>query len=319
MSGVIFRGLLGGLVVLLFGTAPSHSAEQPRSAGPLRSVQRRVVYPVKFGTAKDLAAVLTKHFKGEAEVQALAESPHNYLLINAEPRAFEEVLKVLEQIDRRPRQVAIEILIAEIATKRNEGQKPQPEVLKPRGLAGPAAEILEKLEALQQKGTLAGLKRITLAATENQRTSVQYAERKPYVTGIMMRSQPGVGGPPESGGERKPFAPGGKTSRGSVMSQSVQYQNLGTMVRVIPSITSEQLVRLNLEIEDSRAHVPEDGVVLGQDSNAAPVRAAEFINLSLNGTVSVTSGQARVVEGVKTTSKSGDKQGLIIVTASIVE
>jgi hypothetical protein len=65
--------------------------------------------------------------------------------------------------------------------------------------------------------------------------------------------------------------------------------------------------------------VPEDGVVLGQDSNAAPVRAAEFINLSLNGTVSVTSGQARVVEGVKTTSKSGDKQGLIIVTASIVE
>src|SRR5438093_3489198 len=69
------------------------------------SPSKRTVYFVKHGTAADLANALAKHFQGDIEVQLVPEASSNCLLITAAPGIFADILKLLEQLDRQPRQI----------------------------------------------------------------------------------------------------------------------------------------------------------------------------------------------------------------------
>ena len=64
---------------------------------------------------------------------------------------------------------------------------------------------------------------------------------------------------------------------------------------------------------------PEDGAQIGQDENGKPIRAADFITARLDTKLDVAPGQAVAARGVKTTSKSGQAQTLVIVTARVVD
>jgi len=77
-------------------------------------------------------------------------------------------------------------------------------------------------------------------------------------------------------------------------------------------------VVLDLNIQHSRSHVPEDGVVLGQEENGAPIRATEFFQDVLRSKLSVSSGQAVAARDVQTNLKSGRSRTTVIVTARIV-
>src|SRR5262249_38268616 len=83
--------LLGGLCALAGG---GHAQDGPK--------EKRTLYVPKHGQAKELATILAKHFKGDAEIQVLPDSPSNCLLVRAAPSVLEEVVKLLEQLDRRP-------------------------------------------------------------------------------------------------------------------------------------------------------------------------------------------------------------------------
>ena len=88
--------------------------------------QKRGAYVVKYAAAKDLAGILAKHFKGAAEIQAGPEGTSNCLLINAQPAVFDEVMKTLEQLDRRPHSVAVEVFVIELPMKKadDKGNRP---------------------------------------------------------------------------------------------------------------------------------------------------------------------------------------------------
>src|SRR5262249_55094219 len=145
---------------------------------------KRTVYVVKHGSAKDLARILAKHFKGDAEVQVLPDSPSNCLLIRAAPKVFAEVVQLLEQLDRRPQLVSVELLIAEVTPRKGKDGKPVRGELDEKEFTGPAQAVLEKLEALRKNGVIGSLKRIQLTAVENQPASVIIGETKPVVTGV---------------------------------------------------------------------------------------------------------------------------------------
>ena len=51
------------------GAQSSHGQDPPGSGG------QRLTYSVKHGSARNLAPVLAKHFKGAAEIQAVPDSP----------------------------------------------------------------------------------------------------------------------------------------------------------------------------------------------------------------------------------------------------
>src|SRR5437016_1460876 len=94
-----FVGLLA--VALCVGGAALRGQEKGKGEA---ETKKRVVYPVKAGSAKDFAALLNKHFGGQVEAEALPDA--NVVLIAASPAVFPELLKLLEQADRRPRAVS---------------------------------------------------------------------------------------------------------------------------------------------------------------------------------------------------------------------
>src|SRR4051812_48709515 len=55
----------------------SGSAQPKTESGSRNS---RILYVVKYGSAKDLAGILGKHLKGDAEVQLLPDASSNCLL-----------------------------------------------------------------------------------------------------------------------------------------------------------------------------------------------------------------------------------------------
>jgi type II secretory pathway component GspD/PulD (secretin) len=274
-------------------TAP---VAQPKSETGPSSQRKRLVYFVKHGASQDLAGVLTKHFRGEVDVQVLPDSANGCLLINVAPAVFAEVVKLLEQRDRRPRLISLDLLIAEVASKGEEGAKPGPaeKQLDARDLNGPMEEILAKVDALKKAGRIRFFRRMQLSAAEGRPASVSIGEMKPTVAGI-------------------------NTTAAGLASRNITYRNTGTNVQVTARVPPDGQVLMDLNVEDSRGHVPEDGVPIGKDEKGQPVRAEEMILDKLKTNLSVPSGRAMAVEMVTTSSTSRQKQTFVIVGARIVE
>jgi type II secretory pathway component GspD/PulD (secretin) len=279
--------LLAGLFAL---TGPAPAQTEPAAKA------RRTVYVVKHGAAKDLANVLGKHFKDDAEVQVLPDAPSNCLLISAPPAVFDEVVKVLDQLDRRPHAVSVEVLVAELAPKKAEGDKTgaADKELDESEFTGPADQVLARVEGLQKKGQVQNLRRIQLTAIENQPGSAAIGETKPVVTAVTKSATGHVG-------------------------RIITHQPVGTMVRLTPRLTAEKQVQLDLSVEDNGVAFPEDGFQLGADENGKPILAADIFTASVKTKLDVPAGQAVAARDIKTTSKSGRARSLVIVTARVVE
>lgn len=277
--------LLVGLSALLGG---GHAQDAPAAKN------KRTFYVVKHGDARELASVLGKHFKGDAEVQVLPDSAGNCLLVSAAPNVFEEVAKLLEQLDKRPQSVAVEVLIAEVTPRKDDGGKPAQREINQIEFAGLGKDVRDKLEAMKKDGRVSNLKRIELTAVENQSAKVMIGEAKPITQGI-------------------------SNTRTGVATRAISYRNTGTQAEVTASVGADKTVSLDLRIEDSRLHEADDAPVIGKDENGATVRATEVVLSTLKTKLSIPSGQAVTAEGVKTDSKAGPAQLLVVVSARVLE
>jgi hypothetical protein len=295
---------LAGCVVLLAcvvlsaarGQQPGGKGPSGPAAGASGPKLKRAVYEVQHATAKDLADLLAKLYKSEAGVETLTAPAGNAVVVTAPAGTIDEVLGLLKRLDRRPRSVAVEVVVAEVPPRQGEKGKPAPAAkeLDGREFTGNAEDALAKLQNLQAKGLIGGLKRFRLTAAENRPGSVKERVSKPYVTSVVQ-------------------AGNGRVTR------TISYRDVGTTVDATPQVGDGQKIVLELHFTDSRRHVPEDGAVLGKDENGQPIRATHFINAKFDGKVTVRSGEAAVAHGVTTQSKSGLHQTLVLVIARIVE
>jgi type II secretory pathway component GspD/PulD (secretin) len=273
-----------GLLVLLSWAALASAADDKAA-----EKSKRLAYVVKYGSARDLAKVLGEHLKGAADVEALPEASANVLLIRATPAAFPEVVKLLEVLDRRPRLVAVEVWVAEVLP----GDK-KDEALDTKPLNGPADAVRARVEELQRKGRIGELSRLELTTAENQSARAFLGQNKPIVLGMTA------------------------TARGRI-SRHVTYRAFGVDARLTPRVGPDNRVSLELRLTGSRPHVDADSPVLDEDENKAPVRMTETVQAAVEGQVSVPSGRAVVVQGVKTTAKGRQLETLVIVTARVLD
>jgi hypothetical protein len=199
------------LVGALLGLAVLPAAAQDRSAAQ----PKRGAYVVKYAAAKNLAGILAKHFKGAAEIQAGPEGTSNCLLINAPPAVFDEVMKALEKLDRRPHSVAVEVLVIELPPKKADDKD---KGLDEKDFGGAIDDVADRLDTMMTNNQVAGFRRIQLRTLEGQ-------------AGVLML------------GEAKPFAMGANTTA---------YRNVGTQVKVTPQVTADGSVTLDLNVQDSR-------------------------------------------------------------------
>jgi len=251
---------------------------------------KRTFYVVKHGDAKGLAEVLAKHFKGDAEVQVLPDGPSNVLLISAAPAVFDDVVKVLAELDRRPQLVTVDVLVADVLLKKgDDGKAVQP--LDDKEFTGPVKDVQDKLNDLRKKGVVTGIKRIQLTAVEHQPASVAAAETKPFVMGVVT------------------------TATGQTIKQ-LTYRDLGTITRVKAGVAEKAIV-LELDLTDTRAHLPQDGTTVGKDEAGNKIIAPEFVSANVKTKLTIPTGEAVAAEGVKTEVKSGEVQTLVIVTARV--
>src|SRR5437764_13548418 len=81
----------------------------PAPAQPAPAERQRTVIVLRNSSARELAAALGEHFKDAADVRVVPEATANALLDGAPAAVLAEVLKAVEQLDRRPRQVEVEV------------------------------------------------------------------------------------------------------------------------------------------------------------------------------------------------------------------
>jgi type II secretory pathway component GspD/PulD (secretin) len=271
--------LLLSLLFVVGGAGAGQDAPAPK--------QKRTVYVVRHRDVKELAAVLSKFFKGDAEIQVLPESNSNTLLLRAEPQVVEEILKVLERVDQAPRLVAVELLLAEIPTQAGAGGK----AVEEKELTGSSQAVLAKVEALRRSGAMSVFKQMRFTAVENQSLTLQNGEMTPYVTGVTLR-------------------PNGAASK------MVQQQSTGTVTAVTARVRG-QSVALDLNLSDSRLIIPPDGIEIGKDENGNVFRAPIMARSSWNTTLTIPSGQATALHSIKTDGKGGTIRTVLIVAVRI--
>jgi type II secretory pathway component GspD/PulD (secretin) len=174
---------------------------------------KRGAYVVKHAAAKNLAGILAKHFKGAAEIQVGPDGTSNCLLINAPPAVFDEVMKTLEQLDRRPHSVAVEVFVVELPMTKDKATGPEE-----KEFSGAIDDVAERLDTMLKKGQVAGFRRIQLRTLEGQLGSLMLNENKPFLLGM-----------------------------------TTTYRNVGTQVKVTPQVMADGSVTLDLNVQDGRA------------------------------------------------------------------
>ena len=160
--------LFCGVLALSPGTAQERKAAPP---DPAPAKAQRAHYTVRHADPLILAEAVGAHFKGDATVIAAPAGSGHALLVSGSAAAVPEVVKLLEQLDKKPRTVEVEIAIAELPAAK-DGKEWTP------------ADLVTALK--DGKG-----QRIKLTAVEGQQVTTQTGGNKPFVSG--MAAGPGFG------------------------------------------------------------------------------------------------------------------------------
>jgi type II secretory pathway component GspD/PulD (secretin) len=291
----------GGTLVLavLLGTCLAWADEPGATSGPkpketAAAKNKRRVVPVRYGSAKELAAALEKFFQGEAEIQAAPDPANNSLLIAATPGVFDEVVATLAQLDRQPQKVIVDVLMAEVVSPHETaaGKTAPEKELSDRDFSGPIEQVTARLEVLDKEKRIANFKQMRVETLENRQGQSQVGEQKPMVNGFHMQGTTGTAVPT--------FTP----------------RQVGAILQVTPRVVEGNKVLLELVFRNDRIETPEDGIHLA-DGIDGPLIAGEALNASLTATLTVPVGQAVVVNRVQVDGKSKRTQTRIIVAARI--
>jgi len=279
--------ILSAMLLAATALADDEKSKPVAQKRPAMETKRGVVV-LAHAAAKDVAAVLAAHFKGDAEIHAGPESASNCILVYAPSYVFDEVVATIDRLDRRPHSIAVDVFIAELNAKKADAKSPDE-----KDFSGPSAEVVKRLDGMMKSGQLAGLKRFQLGAIEGQTASMSLGENKPYVMGVA------------------------GSARGMTTKQ-ITYRNIGTQVRVTPRVSADGSITVELNLQDSRGRDSATASV-GNDEKGVAIPAVDFISTSLTSKIMVPPGQAILAKDAKATSKEGQGETLIVVSARVTD
>jgi hypothetical protein len=274
--------LLCGILALNPGVAQERKTS-PRD--PVPTKRERASYLVQNADPAALAKMVGAHFQGDATLIAAPAGSGNAILVSGSSTTVPEVLRLLEQLDRSPRTVEVEITIAEMPAPKDGTDLSQ--------AALAAAEALAK----EGKG-----RRIKLSSVENQEVTTQSGGSKPFTSGsTVFGGGGGRGGP---GGFGKDGGGGG----GPFTQRSISYHQVGTTIKMTPRIGSENTIALDLHVQENKVRMAEEG---GESPS--------FDSNTLSTKLSLPAGKPVVAQTVRTEGKAGPTISVVIVTARMVQ
>ena len=259
--------------------------------------------------------------KPEEQLRIVADPATNSLIIYGTVQEFQNIKNILKELDAVPRQVLLDVLVAEVSltdTERlgfdyeirpgnttflgrtlpsrgsvltgilnslgapTDGISPSPFGV--TGIFGPG-NVRILVNALATDSRVKILSSPSVLATDNRPARIQVGSEEPIATGS-------VSSPISTS------TPGGT---GFASSTTVQYRNTGRIVTIIPQVNSKGLVNLQALVEVSQRG---QNVVVGQDSFPAfDIRQAET-------TAVVQDGDTLAIGGMIAENKRNDKNGI---------
>jgi hypothetical protein len=318
---------IGLVIILALPAAPGQEGGKVSSSKAVAAPRvARLVYTIRGGQAKELANALILHFKTEPTFLAVPAPGSNSLLLSGPKSVLDDARDVLREIDRPARAVHVDVFLIELSGKTGAEASADSKDIERIEWAGPARNVTAKIRDLQKQGLIVNVQRIQLTALEGHGAQAQARESSPYTTGATVTGGFGGGGflsgaRGAAGGRRG--SPGGGGIRGGdgappggsgMISRLISYRDLGTSVQVTPGIGADGLVVLELRIEDSRMRTAQ-GVTIATDEKGMNVPATEFITSTLESRLKVRPGHVVVAKGTATTSKLGQAQTLVLVSA----
>jgi general secretion pathway protein D len=253
--------------------------------------------------------------KPEEQLRIVADPGTNSLIVYGTTQEFQNIKNILKDLDSVPRQVLMDVVIAEVTLGYDEifgvdyqlGQGPrsifgrtfgsQGSVLSgvltgvttdaaglsqfPAGISGvigSAQTVKALINALQSDARARILSSPSILATDNRPARIQVGSEEPIATGSIT-TQVGT----------------------AASSTTIQYRNTGRIVTIIPQVNSQGLVNLQILAEVSQRGA---NVLIGQDTFPA------FDTRQAETTAVVQDGETLAIGGIITDNKSRTRSGI---------
>lgn len=257
----------------------------------------------------------TPEARPEEQLRIVPDPATNSLIIFGTAQEFQNIKNILKSLDIIPRQVLMDVMVAEVTladdlrfgveyeVRRKTGDVrifnrefgsrasilsglaapaaaggPGPQVLS--AVVGTGDAIRSFINALMSDSRVKVLSSPTILATDNRPARIQVGTEEPIPTGTV----------------QSPVSGGTITS-----STTIQYRNTGRILTIIPQVNSQGLVHLQIKAEVSQRGAD---VRVGQDSFPS------FDTRDAETTAVVQDGETLVIGGIITERKSRTRTGI---------
>ncbi len=300
---------VAGTVNALFGrgTGAGSRADSPSRTGTLADELRgNLVPPVEAALPQSIAGAAGKIASLTGEVTIVADTRANSLLVRANRADFALIQAAVDQVDIRPLQVLIEVLIVEarhnynfsLGTELSVKQQPVHGTenttiggssssgsaglgdftLKVMGIGG--IDLDATIRAAESRGDARVLSRPVVLTANNEKAEVTVGSQRPFVQ--VSRSLP---------------------TDSPLQDRVVQYKDVGTKLAVTPTISSDGLVQLDVSQEVSNATT--------ETAFNAPV----ISNRSVKTQLLVRDGQTVVLGGLRDREHDVTRSGIPLLSS----
>jgi hypothetical protein len=246
----------------------------------------------------------------------IADAVSNSVVVRASRAEMEEVVRMIEMLDRPASLVHVEVVVARLVNVTPPSAKADapappatPPAIVPRATApqtpappaaaqpapagrraeGPSPQRMSDVIArLNKDPSLAALYHIQLTTLDGQMAHAQYGRREPRVTGAQ------------------------STSLGT--SRSVSIENVGQLVKLTPRVDPNGAITLQIDVEGSEIGRDAEGVVIAESPRDGQTRVWPIQTSTLQTTVTVRDGEVVTLSGLN--SRRGDRTEQIVCYVS---
>lgn len=241
----------------LYGRASALGEIGSRPTGLSDALRENRVPPEGAATQTSQAPVISQVAELRGDVTIVPDSRTNHLLVRASREDFELIRAAVVELDVRPLQVLIEVVIAEVRRDRGLSFGVDAEVsgsnysgsskglgggdLVLQVLTGGAIDLTATLNAAASRGDATILSRPVLLAANNESAEILVGSQRPFVQ--VQRALP---------------------TENPVRDQVVQFKDVGTKLSVRPTISADGYVMLEVfqEVNAATAEVAFDAPVI---------------------------------------------------------
>jgi type II secretory pathway component GspD/PulD (secretin) len=256
--------------------------------------RKRCVYRVKHLSATDLAETVNKLLVTEVTIAATSgvatsvatvvpDPISNSLVVGAEPDAIDGILDLIEELDRQPQMVSIEVLVAEVESTEESDA----------ALASISDQSISQLALeLGKRPGLRTLARPRLAVLDGQSAFLRIGQRASRVTGLRIERTGQV--------------------RTTSTSEKVGL-SMGFTVRINP----DGLITMEIDLDQTDLGRADRGVPIATPSKGEPIYTPIEQTLKTQTTVSLADGQTAVLGQIGTRQGSRPTQLILLVSPRI--